>query len=118
DGRLGPAETEFRLALAAEPYCPALINLGNVCFLRREFDAAAEYYRQAIDIDPESSLALLGLVRTCYELEQYGELDRYMVQLVALDPTRAEAVSHLGTVGASTDRSSAAVNSAIGGWDE
>ena len=117
-GRLGPAETEFRLALAAEPYCPALINLGNVCFLRREFDAAAEYYRQAIDVDSESSLALLGLVKTSYELEQYGELDRYMVQLVALDPARAEAVSHLGTVGASTDRSSAAVDSAIGGWDE
>ena len=53
--------------LAREEYTPALVNLGNIYYLREEMDRALDYYRRAFDRDPGNARILLALSRVYRE---------------------------------------------------
>jgi tetratricopeptide (TPR) repeat protein len=118
-GLLDEAEPWFRRAVSGRPYPAGQVNLGNIAYLRGDFDAAAEHYQQALEQDDGNPRALLGLAKASFELEDYGEADQSMIRLAAVNPQMADHYSYLGTA---TDspvlRASSAVSKDVYGWDE
>ena len=118
-GLLDDAEPWFRRATGGRPYASGEVNLGNVAFLRGDYDSAADYYRRALEIDGENSRALLGLAKASFELEDYGAADENMLRLAAVNPGMANHYSYLGTVAdAPVLRASSAATREVYGWDE
>lgn len=72
-GLFAEAEQVLLELLAQETYAPALINLGNIYYLRKEYSRALDCFRRARDLEPRQANLLLSLSRTCYELEMYDE---------------------------------------------
>ena len=59
------------LAMSADRYNPAaLINKGNTCFVRQDYDKAEEFYREALRNDSSCTEALYNLG----ELPQPGDV--------------------------------------------
>ena len=116
-GRMDDAATQFRAAVAKEEYFPALINLGNVHYLKEEFAAAQTMYRRALNERPENASALLGVIKTGYEMEQYAVVNESLARLRALNPGAAESVAYMSS-GAGGMRASEAATKSIEGWNE
>jgi tetratricopeptide (TPR) repeat protein len=57
-----------------------LVTLGTVCFQQRDFDAAARYYKQALELNPRSAYACAHL----------GELEMFRMN-------KEQATAHLKT---------------------
>ena len=55
--RRDEAASAFEAALQSAPFSPALVNLGNLAFEGGATDAALEYYRRAIECDPQNASA-------------------------------------------------------------
>ena len=89
------AAEQLDRVLGRENYVPALINRANLHFLAGETRAARRLYERAIDSAPESAGARLGLARTNYELENYGEVEYHYERLAAAHPDVAESHSYL-----------------------
>lgn len=116
-GRLAEAESQFRRAVSREPYIPALINLGNVLFLKADYPGARDLYARALAERPDNASALLGYIKANYELERYREVDESLKRLQALDPAAAGSVSYMsGSSGGA--RASAVAERTVGGWIE
>ena len=90
-GRYSQAEKAFNTALSLDRnYLDPRINLGNVYYLRQEFQQALKYYHGAEDIlldggRKNSSLyftVLLNISKTYYELENYDKATEYYETLV------------------------------------
>ncbi|MCX7030850.1 MAG: tetratricopeptide repeat protein [Spirochaetes bacterium] len=69
-GRLDQAVSEFQKALTPKDYAPALMNLGNVSFLRQQWKDARGYYERAARLDPGNPRALVAIARAAYELAE------------------------------------------------
>jgi tetratricopeptide (TPR) repeat protein len=95
-GQYDRAERELKNATAKEEYGPALANLGNVCFLQGNKDAALDYYERASRLTPDDPVVLLGLARVNYALENYGQTARSFARLKQADPGLALRFSYLG----------------------
>lgn len=118
-GRLNEAETGFRKALEMEAYAPAYINLGNVNYVREDFRVAQQMYEQALKLNPDSALALLGYIKTSYELEQFAAVNDSLPKLKELDSRAAESISYMSTASrADVGRASAAAEKEIWGWND
>ncbi|MFP3041473.1 tetratricopeptide repeat protein [Treponema primitia] len=93
-GMLLNAETELsRIPSNA----PASVNLGNIAFVRGQYDDAESLYREALGREPGTVLARLGLARTCYEQGDYAGAEREYRYLQGADPKLAEQYPYLGT---------------------
>lgn len=118
-GRLGEAESNFQKSVSLEQYAPAYINLGNVSYLRSEYQTAQRMYKRALNLSPENSLALLGYTKTSYELEQYKVVNDTLAKLEQVDSTAAESIAYMSTTsGAEVGRASAAADKEVWGWNE
>lgn len=105
-------------ASGSEPYAPALVNLGNMSYLREDYYDAGSYYQQARDIQKNSPAALLGLARVSYALNDLsGAKGRYK-ELEALSPELAARYAYLGDESSVTRASGAGVIGAAVAWDE
>ncbi len=71
------AEKVLLELLEQEAYAPALINLGNIYYLRKDYSQALDCFRRARNLEPRQANLLLSLSRTCYELEMYAETRKY-----------------------------------------
>ena len=89
------AERELEEILKIEEYIPALINLGNIYYLRREYRRALEFFRRAQRLAPGQANLLLSLSRTCYELELYEETREYYRAFKAAAPELAGRYAYL-----------------------
>jgi tetratricopeptide (TPR) repeat protein len=90
------ARTEFeKLAGGTPPFAPALVNLGNIHFLGKEFTKALDYYEKARSFTPDSPALLLALARTNHELENYGLVGQTYNRLKDLDPALAGRFAYL-----------------------
>jgi tetratricopeptide (TPR) repeat protein len=61
-GMYTEAKTEYQRA-AAMGSVPAMVNLGNIFTLERDFTAAETWYRRALQADPSNQTAVSGLNR-------------------------------------------------------
>lgn len=48
---------------------PAMNNLGNICTLQKDYNAAMEWYKKVLEIDPENGTAIRNLEKIASELE-------------------------------------------------
>jgi tetratricopeptide (TPR) repeat protein len=115
------AEAEFRklTAGARPPYVPALINLGNLSYLKGDYPQALRLYSQAEALEPGNANAQLCVARACFALERYDDARAAFAQARQADPKLAEHYSFLGQEDGSGERASSAAD-AKGSvlWDE
>lgn len=116
-GLMEKAVAEFERA-AGRNYAPAIINLGNVAFLEKDYLAALDHYERAEDLAPRNPLVLLGLARAHFELENFGLVKRSYSAIQDLDPALAEKFAYLisGDKDSARAASTAVKQSVV--WDE
>jgi len=107
-GLLVEAKAEFQLAFE-KGFVSALVNMGNVAYLQKDFESAASIFERALTFLPENKAALIGLARARYELDAYAEADELFGRVRSIDPALAERYAYLSSkVDASTTRASSA----------
>ncbi|HET6452163.1 MAG TPA: hypothetical protein VFI08_12675 [Spirochaetia bacterium] len=95
-GRADQAEAVFKQVLAARPYLPTLLNLGNLYYLKEDWSAALACYAQANEIVPNNPHVIVALAKVNQELQNYPELQKYYDKLKGIDPTLAGQYAYLG----------------------
>ncbi len=103
-GRYDQAEEAFQTALSIDKnYLTPKINLGNVYYMRQEYQEALRNFHSAERYLAESGRessgtflkVLLNISRSYYELENYEKATQYYDRMVALDPEKADRFSYL-----------------------
>ena len=89
------AVVEFDRVLESGEYVPALMNLGNIHFLRNEYQIAREFYERAFEVQPDKATIVLALARVNHELENYGTVRELYAALTELDVVLAEQFAYL-----------------------
>ncbi len=114
---LEEAAVEFQKILKGGEVLSALVNLGNIAYLKDDMNAALEYYNRALKKAPDSSAALLGVARASYELEDYNTVNGVLAQLKEKDPEAASKFSYLGAAGGEA-RAAKAGDKEVDEWTE
>jgi tetratricopeptide (TPR) repeat protein len=94
-GRLDQAVSEFQKALTPKDYAPALMNLGNVSFLRQQWKDARGYYERAARLDPGNPRALVAIARAAYELADFKAASANYDLAKKSDPALATQFAYL-----------------------
>ncbi len=68
-GMYEEAKAEYSKA-AGMKSASAMVNLGNIALLEKDYPTADKWFRKALEIDPESKSAKNGLNRTATEVEE------------------------------------------------
>ena len=113
------AEGQFRGILEKEEYVPALVNLANLRFLRKDMKDALAFYQRAYKRAPANPLVLLGIARTNQELENYGMVKETYDELKKVAPKLAQQFAYLELKGEESSRAaeiSGAEETVV--WDE
>ena len=103
-GLYDKAVVQFEKILRTVEYVPALINMGNIGFLNKDFKGALEYYQRAFIKEPDNPKVLLSIARASHELENYGTVGEFYEKLKLLDPELAEQFAYLGLRGEEASR--------------
>jgi tetratricopeptide (TPR) repeat protein len=98
------AEREFKRATAKVEFTPALVNLGNLAFLRGDSDGALAWYVRANKKDSRNPVALLGIARASHEIENYATVRKAFAELKAIDPDLASRFAYLELKGEEATR--------------
>jgi tetratricopeptide (TPR) repeat protein len=118
-GKMEEAGKEFRGILDKAPgYVPALVNLGNMLFIQGDLNGALLLFERATRESPDEPSALLGLVRTHYELGNRGEADLVYGRLRALSPQMAQKYTYPGLETVDDTRSAAGGGAGDVVWNE
>ncbi|MBN1837353.1 MAG: hypothetical protein JW820_15975 [Spirochaetales bacterium] len=96
-GMLQEAARQFEAAARTGGYAPALVNLGNLRFLERDWNAALGYYRDAARLAPEDLKIQISVARACHELGMYDEAGRIHGRVRERDAALADQFAYLGT---------------------
>jgi tetratricopeptide (TPR) repeat protein len=95
-GLYDKAEREFgKILNKSADYVPALLNMGNIHFLREDSARAREYYEKAAAREPENPKAVLCMARLNHKMENYGTAKTLYAKLKALDPGLASQFAYL-----------------------
>ena len=119
-GYYDKAESQFRqITGSARPYVPALINMGNICFLKDDLDEAKKYYQQAVSRNATSAAAYIGLAKVNYELGLSDEVQKYCAKAEEINPKYPDAFPYLFKQGeAGVARASSAQTKEDVAWEE
>ena len=117
-GLLDDAANQFEQIIRSGEYPAALVNLGNIYYLKGQMRRSLEYYQRALDRSPDNSVALLGVAKASYELEEYESVNNALAKLEGLDPEKARQFSFLGSGASDTARASQAAIKEVSSWDE
>ena len=102
------AESYLEKALHISPdYVPALINRGNIAYMRENFSRALEDYRIAYDnlssrgLESSSVAArlLINMSKTSYAAGEHNQAQTLYVQAQELEPQLASSFAYLGSAG-------------------
>lgn len=92
NSRLDEAAEGYEQVLHLDPHhAPSAINLGTICYNRRQFRQAEELYRRATISDPEYALAFFDLGNVLDELERLPEAIEAYRTAIRLVPKYADA---------------------------
>jgi tetratricopeptide (TPR) repeat protein len=90
--RIDEAIEAYEQILAINPeHAPTCINLGTICYNRRQFVRAEQLYRRATETDPGYALAFFDLGNVLDELKRLPEAIAAYRTAVRLVPTYADA---------------------------
>jgi tetratricopeptide (TPR) repeat protein len=118
-GRQERAQEQFDAVLQRNPhYPPTLLNLGNLHYLKRQFNEARGYYERAWSANPDSATAALAVARVNHEMENYDSAREAYDRLQILDPSLAEEFAYIDLRGSGTGRAAATRLKGIVVWDE
>ncbi len=98
------AQEQFRTVLENEEYVPALVNLANLRFLKKDMKEALAFYQRAYRKAPEDPHVLLGIARTNQELENYGMVKETYDELKKVAPKLAQQFAYLELKGEESSR--------------
>ena len=98
-GLYDQALEHFQKILHQREYTPALSNLGNIHFIRKEYQRALKYYDRALQQNSRNRSALVGAARCNHELENYGLVKKTYEQIKDIDPELAERYAYLDLKG-------------------
>ncbi len=82
------------------------MNMGNIYFIKEDFEQSLIHYNQAKKESPENEKAILGIARTYHELQNYGLAETYYNDLKSLNYKMAERFSYLAFKNAAAVRGS------------
>ena len=91
------AELEFKKVIAKVEDASALVNLGNIAFLRKDMRSALVFYERAYRKEPRNAKVLINIARTQYQLENDAAVKDYFQRARELDPGLAGRYEYLGT---------------------
>jgi hypothetical protein len=103
-GLADKAEAQFTAALKGGEYLPALLNLGNLRFLKNDMEGALSFYTRAEKLAPHAPSVLLTLARANHELQNYGTAAKAYEELKSLSPELAEQFAYLKLQGEEATR--------------
>jgi tetratricopeptide (TPR) repeat protein len=103
-GQYDRAQKEFEKLLAKENYVPALLNMGNILYLREEKVKALDYYNRAYAQDPENPRVILAVARVNHDLENYFAAKKFYADLKERDPDLALQYAYLDMRGEEATR--------------
>ena len=90
------AEKEFTRSLEKKAdYMPALMNLGNLHYLKEDVRSALTYYEKAYGLAPDNPKVLLCVARANHDMENYGIVKKYYGKLQSLNPELARQFAYL-----------------------
>jgi tetratricopeptide (TPR) repeat protein len=95
-GQAKKAETAFKQALGKGSYLPALLNLGKLYSMGKQWKDALSCYQRANVMVPENPQVLLALARINRELQKYDDAKQMYNKLKSIDPKFASQYSYLG----------------------
>jgi Flp pilus assembly protein TadD len=98
------AKPQFLQATAKEDYAPALVNLGNLSFIDKDFKGAQAFFQRAYAREPANPKVLLALARANHEMENYGSSKELYDKLKIADPTLAAQFAYLDLRGSEATR--------------
>jgi intraflagellar transport protein 88 len=82
---LGQAEKYAEMAMASDRYNPlALVNRGNCSFMKKEWERAAEFYQEALQVDSSCTEALYNLGLLYKKLSRLEEALECFLKLHAI----------------------------------
>ncbi|MBP5358252.1 MAG: tetratricopeptide repeat protein, partial [Treponema sp.] len=111
------ADDQFKRA-RRKGYLPSLLNTANVYFARKQYTIALEWYKKVLEEDSGNELAILGLARCYYELEDYDQCDDAFDIVRHKNPSLASEYTYLGAFEETVGRSySLADRIALTKWD-
>ncbi len=119
-GLMDRAEQEFNKVVAEdETYVPALLNLGNIYYLKKDIDKALAFYERAYQNEHDNPHVILCIARAQHQLGNYGIVKKMYDQLKAVDPALAMGHAYLVLKGEEASKSAGIadiIETAI--WDE
>lgn len=107
-GSYDKAESAFNTALSLDRnYLPPKINLGNVFYMREEYQnalrilhsAEEDYERKGRTTSGSYASVLLNISRSYYELENYDKAALYSQKMAEVDPELGNRYAYLGDSG-------------------
>jgi len=98
------AQTQFQKLIAKDEYVPALLNLGNLSYLKGNFEQAQGYYERAYKQAPHNANVLLCMARANHEQQNYGSVKKYYQELQTVDPDMASQFAYLDLQGDESTR--------------
>ena len=116
-GLFDEAEREFRSAIDLADYLPAVINLGNLYYLKKDYDAARQQYLKAEAARPGKASILIALARTNLELGRIAESRKYYASAELADSSLAASFAYLAGSGSEEGRAAAAGSETLI-WEE
>jgi hypothetical protein len=112
------AETEFKRATAKSDYVPALLNLGNIAFMKEDFARASELCSRAERQDPKNTNVNLALARIAYQKGDFKSAQERFAILERESPELATRFSYLGAGTGGSERAASAEDRAAAVWEE
>jgi tetratricopeptide (TPR) repeat protein len=98
------AEREFKKVTVKSEYVPALVNLGNLAFLKGDMEGALTFFNRAYKKDSKYPGALLGIARASHEIENYATVKKSFGELRQVDPDLASRFAYLELKGEEATR--------------
>jgi len=108
----------FTRILTTDEYAPALMNLGNVYYLREEYGHSLSYFERAYSKEPENPRVLLGLTRVYQKMGDQKKADTTYTKLKSIDAELAREHEYLAASVKNGSRASFPGNGEKMIWEE